>query len=89
MLTARNVHALRTLFNVAHRLAPLLGPAWLLVLDNLNRLDAILHSPRTTTQVFWATLDPPLSRTVLVTRPPTLGRLTPCHILRVLLVAFA
>ena len=51
MLTAKNVHALRTLFNCAHRLAPLLGPAWLLVLDNLNRLDAILHSPRTTTQV--------------------------------------
>ena len=63
VLTAKNVHALRTLFNCAHRLAPLLGPAWLLVLGNLNRLDAILHSPRTTTQVLpcsAATGSPPL-----------------------------
>lgn len=51
MLTPKNVHALRTLFNVAHRLHHLLGPAWVLVLDILNTLDRILQSPRTTTQV--------------------------------------
>ena len=51
VLTAKNVHALRTLFNVAHKLHPLLGPSWLLVLENLNSLDRILNSPRTTTQV--------------------------------------
>ncbi|EIE25629.1 hypothetical protein COCSUDRAFT_83636 [Coccomyxa subellipsoidea C-169] len=50
VLTAKNVHALRTLFNVAHKLHPLLGPSWLLVLENLNSLDRILNSPRTTTQ---------------------------------------
>ena len=50
MLTLKNVHALRTLFNVAHRLHGLLGPSWVLVLDNLNALDRILNSPRTTTQ---------------------------------------
>ena len=51
MLTPKNVHALRTLFNIAHRLHHLLGPAWVLVLDILNTLDRILQSPRTTTQV--------------------------------------
>ncbi|BDA41918.1 Protein MON2 homolog [Coccomyxa sp. Obi] len=50
VLTAKNVHALRTLFNVAHKLHPLLGSSWLLVLENLNSLDRILNSPRTTTQ---------------------------------------
>ena len=45
------VQALRTLFNVAHRLAPLLGPSWPRVLETLDALDRILHSPRTTTQV--------------------------------------
>jgi hypothetical protein len=50
VLTAKNVHALRTLFNVAHRLHPLLGFSWLLVIENLNSLDRILNSPRTTTQ---------------------------------------
>ena len=51
VLTPKNVHALRTLFNVAHRLHHLLGPAWVLVLDILNTLDRILQSPHTTTQV--------------------------------------
>ena len=51
VLTPKNVHALRTLFNIAHRLHHLLGPAWVLVLDILNTLDRILQSPRTTTQV--------------------------------------
>ena len=51
VLTPKNVHSLRTLFNVAHRLHHLLGPAWVLVLDILNTLDRILQSPRTTTQV--------------------------------------
>ena len=53
VLTPKNVHALRTLFNIAHRLHHLLGPAWVLVLDILNTLDKILQSPRTTTQVHW------------------------------------
>ena len=51
VLTPKNVHALRTLFNIAHRLHHVLGPAWVLVLDILNMLDKILQSPRTTTQV--------------------------------------
>ncbi len=51
VLTPKNVHALRTLFNIAHRLHHLLGPAWVLVLDILNTLDRTLQSPRTTTQV--------------------------------------
>lgn len=46
-----DVQALRTLFNVAHRLHPLLGSSWLLVIENMNSLDRILNSPRTTTQV--------------------------------------
>ena len=45
------VQALRTLFNIAYRLHPLLGAAWALVLENLNALDRILESPSTTTQV--------------------------------------
>ena len=51
VLTPKNVQALRTLFNIAHRLHHLLGPAWVLILDILNTLDRILMSPRTTTQV--------------------------------------
>ena len=51
MLTPKNVQALRTLFNVAHRLDHHLGRSWFMVLENLNNLDRILHSPRTTTQV--------------------------------------
>lgn len=51
VLTPKNVQALRTLFNVAHRLHHLLGGAWALVLDNLNTLDRILDAPSTTTQV--------------------------------------
>ena len=51
VLTPKNVQALRTLFNIAHRLDHHLGRSWFMVLDNLNSLDKILHSPRTTTQV--------------------------------------
>lgn len=50
MLTAKNMHALRTLFNIAHVLHSVLGGSWILVLENLNSLDRILNSPRTTTQ---------------------------------------
>ena len=50
MLTPKNMHALRTLFNIAHVLHPVLGGSWILVLENLNSLDRILNSPRTTTQ---------------------------------------
>ena len=41
-LGVRNVHALRTLFNVAHRLADSLGPAWAYVVEVLYALDAAL-----------------------------------------------
>jgi hypothetical protein len=51
VLTPKNMHALRTLFNIAHKLHPVLGTSWILVLENLNSLDRILNSPRTTTQV--------------------------------------
>jgi len=51
VLTPKNMHALRTLFNIAHKLHPVLGSSWILVLENLNSLDRILNSPRTTTQV--------------------------------------
>jgi len=51
VLTPKNVQSLRTLFNVAHRLDHHLGTSWFMVLQNLNNLDKILHSPRTTTQV--------------------------------------
>lgn len=59
VLTPKNVQALRTLFNIAHRLDHKLGSSWVLVLGNLNTLDRILHSPQTTTQVpLWYNLQP-------------------------------
>ena len=51
VLNGEIVQALRTLFNIAHRLHHLLGNSWVLVLDNLNMLDRILDTPSTTTQV--------------------------------------
>ena len=59
MLTPKNMHALRTLFNIAHKLHPVLGSSWILVLENLNSLDRILNSPRTTTQVRRPAVQPP------------------------------
>lgn len=50
ILTPKNVQAMRTLFNIAHRLANVLGLGWSLVLETLNTLDRVLHSPKTTTQ---------------------------------------
>lgn len=50
VLTPKNVQAMRTLFNIAHRLANNLGAAWVLVLETLDTLDRVLHSPKTTTQ---------------------------------------
>jgi hypothetical protein len=50
VLAPKNVQSMRTLFNIAHRLSNVLGPAWGLVLETMNTLDKILHSPRTTTQ---------------------------------------
>jgi hypothetical protein len=49
VLSPKNVQAMRTLFNIAHRLSAVLGPAWALVLETLNTLDRVLHSPKTTT----------------------------------------
>lgn len=51
VLVPKNVQSMRTLFNIAHRLSNVLGPAWALVLETMNTLDRILNSPRTTTQV--------------------------------------
>lgn len=50
ILTPKNVQALRTLFNVAHRLHNVLGPSWVLVLETLAALDRTIHSPHATTQ---------------------------------------
>ncbi|GFY90641.1 ARM repeat superfamily protein [Actinidia rufa] len=50
VLTPKNVQALRTLFNVAHRLHNVLGPSWVLVLETLSALDRAIHSPHATTQ---------------------------------------
>lgn len=50
VLTPKNVQALRTLFNIAHRLHNVLGPSWVLVLETLAALDLAIHSPHATTQ---------------------------------------
>ncbi|KAJ6846953.1 protein MON2-like protein isoform X4 [Iris pallida] len=50
VLTPKNVQALRTLFNVAHRLHNFLGPSWVLVLETLAALDRAIHSPHASTQ---------------------------------------
>ncbi|KAG9451995.1 hypothetical protein H6P81_004899 [Aristolochia fimbriata] len=50
VLTPKKVQALRTLFNIAHRLHNVLGPSWVLVLDTLAALDRAIHSPHATTQ---------------------------------------
>lgn len=50
VLTPKNVQALRTLFNIAHRLANTLGNSWFLVLETLANLERVLDSPHTTTQ---------------------------------------
>ena len=49
ILTPKNVQALRTLFNVAHRLASSLGGAWFLILETMNALERALDAPGTTT----------------------------------------
>ncbi|KAE9589615.1 putative mon2, dimerization and cyclophilin-binding domain, guanine nucleotide exchange factor [Lupinus albus] len=51
VLTPKNVQALRTLFNIAHRLHNVLGPSWVLVLETLAALDRAIHSPHATTPV--------------------------------------
>ncbi len=48
--THTHQQALRTLFNIAHRLHATLGPSWVLILDTLHALDRLLLSPSTTTQ---------------------------------------
>ncbi|KAL9233252.1 hypothetical protein vseg_008273 [Gypsophila vaccaria] len=50
ILTPKNVQALRTLFNIAHRLHNVLGHSWVLVLETLAALDRAIHSPHATTQ---------------------------------------
>ncbi|WZY79255.1 hypothetical protein YC2023_025639 [Brassica napus] len=62
-LTVRMIieQALRTLFNVAHRLHNVLGPSWVLVLETLAALDRAIHSPHAITQEV-ATAVPKLTR---------------------------
>ncbi|XP_051116570.1 uncharacterized protein LOC127241447 isoform X2 [Andrographis paniculata] len=50
ILTPKNVQALRTLFNIAHRLQNVLGPSWVLVLETLSALDRAINSPHAATQ---------------------------------------
>ncbi|KAL9267410.1 MON2-like protein [Drosera capensis] len=50
VLTPKNVQALRTLFNIAHRLHNVLGPSWILVLETLAALDRAIHSSHAATQ---------------------------------------
>ncbi|PON87081.1 Mon2, dimerization and cyclophilin-binding domain containing protein [Trema orientale] len=50
ILTPKNVQALRTLFNISHRLHNVLGPSWVLVLETLAALDRAIHSPHASTQ---------------------------------------
>ncbi|KAL4582852.1 hypothetical protein LXL04_007413 [Taraxacum kok-saghyz] len=50
ILTLKNVQALRTLFNITHRLYNVLGPSWVLVLETLAALDRVINSPHATTQ---------------------------------------
>ncbi|XP_048135952.1 protein MON2 homolog isoform X2 [Rhodamnia argentea] len=61
VLTPKNVQALRTLFNIAHRLHNVLGPSWVLVLETLAALDRAIHSPHAATQEV-ATTVPQLTR---------------------------
>ncbi|XP_010546618.1 PREDICTED: protein MON2 homolog isoform X2 [Tarenaya hassleriana] len=61
VLTPKNVQALRTLFNIAHRLQNVLGPSWVLVLETLSALDRAIHSPHATTQEV-TTTGPKLTR---------------------------
>lgn len=61
VLTPKNVQALRTIFNIAHRLDSVLGSSWTLVLETLASLDRIIHSPHATTQEVSAVV-PRLSR---------------------------
>lgn len=51
ILSSKNVQAFKTLFDVAKALDHHLGKSWIMVLENLNNLDRILHAPRTITQV--------------------------------------
>ncbi|BBN13645.1 protein MON2 [Marchantia polymorpha subsp. ruderalis] len=50
VLTVKNVQALRTLFNISHRLNCVLDSSWTMVLETLAVLDRLIHSPHATTQ---------------------------------------
>ncbi|KAK1288620.1 hypothetical protein QJS10_CPB19g01189 [Acorus calamus] len=63
VLTSKNVQALRTLFNIAHRLHNMLGPSWVLVLETLAALDRAIRSPHASTQEV-STAVPKLAREV-------------------------
>ncbi|KAL2622814.1 hypothetical protein R1flu_003019 [Riccia fluitans] len=50
VLTVKNVQALRTLFNISHRLNCVLDTSWTMVLETLAVVDRLIHSPHATTQ---------------------------------------
>ncbi|CAM6084070.1 unnamed protein product [Calypogeia fissa] len=50
VLTVKNLQALRTLFNVSHRLNCVLDQSWVMVLETLAVVDRLIHSPHATTQ---------------------------------------
>ena len=47
-LSAKNVQALKAVFNIAHCMGGLLGSSWNLVLQTLEQLDRIIASSKTT-----------------------------------------
>ncbi|KAL3691163.1 hypothetical protein R1sor_004814 [Riccia sorocarpa] len=50
VLTVKNVQALRTLFNISHRLNCVLDNSWTMILETLAVVDRLIHSPHATTQ---------------------------------------
>jgi len=48
-LSAKNVQALKAVFNIAHCMGGLLGTSWNLILNTLEQLDRIISSSKTTT----------------------------------------
>jgi hypothetical protein len=51
VLSNKNVQALRTLFNISYQLNSVLGPtSWILVMETLEVLDVITHSPYASSQ---------------------------------------
>ena len=70
ILTPKNIQALRTLFNVAHRLATSLGGAWFLILETMNALAGSATHPSPPPKLQAASLkrlSPPMSDRIFTT----------------------